>query len=321
MKIKILIKENTKEVIDVLPILQWHKFLEESQDLIEYYNDNNWHEVFSKAYKDFAKGKFRRFIIIDDYAYGPFLFFSKQKGLVATSAFDEFSANLIRAHNNSKICIIPLKRISNDRISNIITAFCVSNFEAGRHVTRLQIVHGAFKPADKPLEFSKTENKVVVVGSDHAGFALKEAIKEHLNEKGYKVIDVGTHSLDSTHYSLYGVAMAKHIPEASYAIGCCWTGMGMANTLNKFKGIRACVCMTPDNAKIAREVYGANTLVMGSKFSTKDEALATVDAYLNTKAKITDTYKAIDNYGCEFDYPRFTEIKIEKKVTIPPELH
>ncbi len=97
--------------------------------------------------------------------------------------------------------------------------------------------------------------------------------------------------------------------------------MGIANTLNKFKGVRACVCMTPENAKLAREVYGANTLVMGYKFSTKDEALATVDAYLATKPKVTDTYKVIDNYGCEFDYPKFTEIKIEKNVVIPAELH
>lgn len=320
MKIKILIKDTIKNTVDVLPLLKKSKFLDESHELIEYYNDKNWHEVFTKAYKDFTKGKFHRFIIFDDYGYGPFLFISKQKGLVATSAFDEYSANLIRAHNNSKVCIIPVKRIDTDRISNIITAFCVSNFDAGRHVTRLQIIHGAFKPTDKPLEFAKVANKVVVIGSDHAGFALKEAVKEHLTNKGYKVIDVGTHSLDSTHYSMYGVAIAKHIPEASYAIGICWTGMGMCNALNKFKGIRACICMTPENAKIARETYGANTLVMGSKFSTKDEALATVDTYLNTPAKQNPVYQVIDNYGCEFDYSKFTEIKIEKGIVIPPEL-
>lgn len=320
MKIKILIKDNIKDTFDVLPILKENKNLAESQDLIEYYNDQNWHDVFSKAYTDFTKGQFRRFIVFDDYGYGPFLFISKQKGLLATTAVDEFSANLIRAHNNSKVCIIPIKRVEKDKISNIITAFCVSDFEAGRHVTRLQIVHGTFKPTQTALEFSKTPNKTVVIGSDHAGYALKEVVKEHLTSKGYQVIDVGTNSLDSTHYSMYGVAMAKHIPEASFAIGICWTGMGMANVLNKFKGIRACICMTPENIKLAKEVYGANTLVMGSKFSTKETALATVDAYLETKPTITDTYKVIDNYGCEFDIAKFKEIKIENGITIPAEL-
>lgn len=320
MKIKILIKENLDKTYNVLPVVKKNQFLEESQDLITYYNDKNWEAVFNQAYKEFTKGKFRRFIIIDDYGYGPFLFFSKQKGLLATSAFDEFSANLIRAHNNSKTCIIPMKRIEEERLGNIITAFCVSEFEAGRHVTRLQIIHGAFVPTAKPLAFSKTPNKTIVLASDHAGYGLKEMVKEHLIEKGYKVIDVGTNSLDSTHYSLYGVAAAKHFEEASDAIVCCWTGMGIANTVNRFKGIRGCVCMNPENAKIAREVYGANTLVMGAKFVTRDLAMKTVDMYLSTKPKNNPVYKAIDNYGFTFDANKFKDIKIEKSVAVPHEL-
>lgn len=321
MKIKVLVKESIDKTYNVLETIKNNKNLAESQDLIQTYNDQNWLEIFEEAYKGFAHGKFRRFIIIDDYAYGPFLFISKQKGWVATSAFDEYSANLIRAHNNSKVCIIPVKRINPDeKLNNIINAFCVSEFEAGRHVTRLQIIHGAMSPTTKSIEYSKTPNKTVVVGSDHAGFALKEAVKEHLVSKGYKIIDVGTNSLDSTHYSLFGAAMAQHIPEASFAIGFCYTGMGMANSLNKFKGIRACVCMTPENAKIAREVYGANTLVMGSKFSNKEQALKTVDTYLETPAKDNPIYKKIDEFGMEFDKAKFKEIKLEKSIIVPKEL-
>ena len=321
MKIKVLIKENINKTYNVLETIKNNKNLAESQDLIQTYNDENWYKIFEQAYKDFIHGKFRRFIIIDDYAYGPFLFISKQKGWVATSAFDEYSAYLIRAHNNSKVCIIPVKRINpEEKLNNIINAFCVAEFEAGRHVTRLQIIHGTMVPTDKKLEFSKTENKTVVMGSDHAGFALKEAVKEHLIEKGYKVIDVGTNSLDSTHYSMFGVAMAQHIPEASHAIGFCYTGMGMANALNKFKGIRACVCMTPDNAKVAREVYGANTLVMGSRFSKKEEALKTVDTFFATKPKDNPIYKVIDDFGSTFDKAKFKEIKLETGIVVPKEL-
>ncbi|XQP55483.1 MAG: RpiB/LacA/LacB family sugar-phosphate isomerase [Mycoplasmoidaceae bacterium] len=321
MKIKVLIKEGLDKTNNVLSVLKENQHLAESQDLITYYNDKNWHEVFKQAYQEFTKGKFRRFIVIDDYGYGPFLFLSKQKGLVATSAFDEFSANLIRAHNNSKVCIIPLARIKDDvKLNNIINAFLVSEFEAGRHVTRLQIIHGAFGPAKETLKFADN-TKTVVVASDHAGYALKEAVKEYLTEKGYKVIDVGTNSLDSTHYSLFGVALAKHVPEASYAIACCWTGMGIANAVNKFKGLRGCVCMTPENAKIAKEQYGCNVLVMGSKFVTKEEALKTVDAYLATKPVITETYKVIDDYGFSFEPLKFQDIQLEKGIVVPPELH
>lgn len=321
MKIKVLIKESIDKTYNVLETIKNNKNLAESQDLIAFYNDKNWEEQFEKAYNEFRKGKFRRFIIIDDYAYGPFLFISKQKGWVATSAFDEFSANLIRAHNNSKVCIIPVKRINPEqKLNNIINAFCVSEFEAGRHVTRLQIIHGTMVDAKETLKFASKSNKTVVVGSDHAGWALKEAVKEHLTSKGYKIIDVGTDSLDSTHYSLFGVAMSKHIPEASYAIGFCWTGMGMANALNKFKGIRACVCMTPENAKVAREIYGCNTLVMGSKFSNKEQALKTVDTYLSTKPKDNPIYKIIDNFGFSFDKAKFKELKMENGIKVPKEL-
>lgn len=321
MKIKVLIKENINKTYNVLEKIKNNKNLAESQDLIQTYNDENWLEIFKQAYTDFTHAKFKRFIVIDDYAYGPFLFLSKQKSLLATSAFDEYSSYLIRAHNNSKVCIIPLERINPDqKLNNIIDAFCAADFEAGRHVTRLKIIHGSISPATKTLEFSKTPNRNVVVGSDHAGYALKEAVKEHLIEKGYNVIDVGTNSLDSTHYSMFGAAMLSHIPEASYAIGFCWTGMGMANTLNKIKGIRACVCMTPENATIAREVYGANTLVMGSRFSNKESALKTVDVYLETAAKANPVYACIDEYGFNFDKNKFKEINLENGIIVPKEL-
>ena len=178
MKIKILIRDNIKDTLDSLSILKTNKFLSNNQDLIEYYNDKNWHDVFTKAYGDFTNGKFERFIVFDDYGYGPFLFISKQKGLFAAFAFDEQSANLIRAHNDSRVCIIPIKVVDTSKISNAITTFCESNFEAGRHATRLQIIHDTFKSTQTKLEFSKSPNKTVVIGSDHAGFALKETVKK-----------------------------------------------------------------------------------------------------------------------------------------------
>lgn len=320
MKIKILVKEDLVKTYNVLDAVKKNPFLQESQDLITYYNDKNQLEVFEQAFKEFRKGKFRRFIVVDDNAYGPFLFFSKQPGIVVGRAFDEFSANLIRAHNNSKVCIIPLLKSDPAKLSNIITAFSVSEFESGRHVTRLQIMHGAFKPAEKKIEFSKTPTKTVVIGSDHAGYGLKEMVKEHLIEKGYKVIDVGTNSLDSTHYSLYAAAMAEHYHEASFAIGCCWTGVGIANTLNKFKGIKACICSTPTCAKQARELYNANTLVMGAKFITRDAAYKTVDAYLETPMGKNPIFKPIEEMGFNFDKQKLKDIKLEKNVVVPPEL-
>ena len=68
MKIKVLIKENLDKIYNILPVVKNNPNLAESQDLIEYYNDKNLIEVFTKACNDWAHGKFRRFIVIDDYA-------------------------------------------------------------------------------------------------------------------------------------------------------------------------------------------------------------------------------------------------------------
>ncbi len=95
----------------------------------------------------------------------------------------------------------------------------------------------------------------------------------------------------------------------------------MANSLNKFKGVRACVCTTPENAKVAREQFGMNTLVLGSKFFDKpDNALKIVDTYLQTKAVSNPTFAAIDKLGCSFNKEILKRIEIDPKIVIPKEL-
>lgn len=311
MIVKVLVKKTIAS--NILSIIKNNSNLKNNQ--ITFYDDSNWHNVFKKT------NKFDRLIVVDDYGYGPSLFYSKQNGLLGTLAFNQQGASLIRAHNDSKVCIIPIKTIDSIKELNpIINTFLKTDFEGGRHATRLKILHSSFTTPAKPVSFSKVPNKTVVIACDHAAYELKETISRYLIGKNYIVINVGTNSTDSTHYSMYGIALAKHVPQATHAIACCWTGMGISNTVNKFKGLRACVCRSPKDVEVACNTYGCNVLSLGSKFVKADEALKIVDKYLATKPNTKNKYKILDRYGFQFDKVKFSKIKIDKNIAIPNEL-
>ncbi|RLF79347.1 ribose 5-phosphate isomerase B, partial [Thermococci archaeon] len=94
----------------------------------------------------------------------------------------------------------------------------------------------------------------ISIGTDHAGFRVKEAIKSFLKQKGYKVIDNGTYSEDSVDYPDFAKKVAQDIlnNEADYGILLCGTGIGMSIAANKFKGIKAALCLLPKMASLAR---------------------------------------------------------------------
>jgi ribose 5-phosphate isomerase B len=124
----------------------------------------------------------------------------------------------------------------------------------------------------------------VALGSDHAGFSLKERIKKFLLEKGYEVIDLGTTSEESTHYPLFAkdVALAVQRGEAQRGILVCGTGIGMSITANKFKGVRAALCCNEYMARMSRLHNDANVLCLGDRVLGEDIALAIVDVWLET---------------------------------------
>lgn len=125
----------------------------------------------------------------------------------------------------------------------------------------------------------------ISIGTDHAGFRVKEAIKSFLKQKGYKVIDNGTYSEDSVDYPDFAKKVAQDISnnEADYGILLCGTGIGMSIAANKFKGIKAALCLLPKMASLARMHNDANVLVLPGRLIGIDLALWIVEAFLESE--------------------------------------
>ena len=125
---------------------------------------------------------------------------------------------------------------------------------------------------------------MIGLASDHAGFELKQFVKQYLEEKGYEYKDYGTYSEASCDYPDFGHALAKGIEEGECekGIAICGSGEGISMTLNKHQGIRAALCWIPEIAHLARQHNDANVLVMPGRFITNKEADAIMDEYLST---------------------------------------
>ena len=124
----------------------------------------------------------------------------------------------------------------------------------------------------------------LVIGSDHGGFTLKEAIKKHLAERGVAVMDMGTHSLDSVDYPDVAVAVARAVAAGEYERGIliCGTGVGVSIAANKVPGIRAALCHDTFSAAMSREHNDANILTMGERVIGQGLACMIVDTWLSS---------------------------------------
>ena len=126
----------------------------------------------------------------------------------------------------------------------------------------------------------------IVVGADPWGLGLKNVVKDHLKENGHEVIDVGGLSADDNvpYYAAAATAAQKiQQGEAERGVLFCGTGMGVAITANKFKGVYAGVIESEFTAKMCKAVNNANVLTMGSMVVTPHIAKLAVDAWLGTK--------------------------------------
>lgn len=124
----------------------------------------------------------------------------------------------------------------------------------------------------------------IIIGSDHAGFALKEKISAKLKNDGVTVVDVGPATADRVDYPVYGAKVANLIAAAAgdYGIVICGSGIGISIAANKVAGIRAALCGEPLSAKLAREHNDANVLALGARLIGEAMAMEIVDAFLNT---------------------------------------
>ena len=126
--------------------------------------------------------------------------------------------------------------------------------------------------------------ETIIIGSDHAGFDLKERVKEWLEERGFSVEDVGSSSPEQVDYPDYAHKVAEAVGSGRRARGIviCGTGIGVSIAANRHKGVRAAVVCSEDTARLAREHNDANVLALGGR--TLDPALAEriLDVWLET---------------------------------------
>jgi ribose 5-phosphate isomerase B len=126
--------------------------------------------------------------------------------------------------------------------------------------------------------------ETIPIGSDHAGFQLKERLKEELLRLGYAVEDVGTDSDSSVDYPDFAHVVASRVEEgkASRGVLLCGTGLGMSYAANRHRGVRAAVAWSPEVARLAREHNDANVLVLPARFLNEDDGVAILRTWLET---------------------------------------
>ena len=124
----------------------------------------------------------------------------------------------------------------------------------------------------------------IAIGSDHAGFTAKEEIKKYLEAKGHKVEDVGTHSLDSCDYPIFGRAAAELVAngKVEYGILVCSSGEGIMMTANKVKGVRCGLAYNDDVARLIRQHNNANMIAFGANFMRLDDIIKRIEIFLST---------------------------------------
>src|SRR4051812_47830292 len=125
----------------------------------------------------------------------------------------------------------------------------------------------------------------IALGADHAGYQLKDQIKQHLEQQGISVQDEGTSSAESVDYPDYARAVAHDVSEhrADLGILVCGSGIGMAIAVNKVDGIRAANVSSEYEAQMSREHNNANVLALGARILSPDQAFAIVDKWLTTQ--------------------------------------
>lgn len=126
---------------------------------------------------------------------------------------------------------------------------------------------------------------MIGLASDHAGFALKQFVKEYLDEKELKYKDYGTFSEESCDYSDFGHALARGIEDGEVfpGIAICGSGEGIAMTLNKHQSIRAGLAWMPEIAHLIRQHNDANVLVMPGRFINEETAREIMDEFFSTQ--------------------------------------
>jgi ribose 5-phosphate isomerase B len=128
-------------------------------------------------------------------------------------------------------------------------------------------------------------NNRIVLSSDHAAIALRQAIAAHIAARGWEAVDIGPTTPESTHYPAQGEAAARRVAsgDCRFGIILCGTGQGIMMAANKVKGIRCGVCADTYSARMIRQHNDANMLALGARVVGEGLALDIVDAFLGAE--------------------------------------
>ena len=127
--------------------------------------------------------------------------------------------------------------------------------------------------------------EVIPIGSDHAGFELKERLVQELKALGYEPLDVGTHGPESVDYPDFAHDVAGRVErhEAARGVLLCGTGLGMSYAANRHHGVRAAVAWSSDVARLARSHNDANLLVLPARYVSEHEGVEIMRTWLETQ--------------------------------------
>jgi len=125
----------------------------------------------------------------------------------------------------------------------------------------------------------------IALGTDHAGYPLKECIKAYLDELGHEVVDYGCYSEESTHYPIYVQYAAKTVAREVCDRGIVFGGSGNGEAIaaNKVKGIRCALCWNEETGRLAKAHNDANVISMGSRVVPQEKAKKAVKAWLDAE--------------------------------------
>ena len=142
--------------------------------------------------------------------------------------------------------------------------------------------------------------KKIAIGSDHAGYQLKEVLKKDLEQKGIEVVDFGCPSEESIDYPDYAHPVSEYVEKNNtQGILICGSGNGISMSANKHQGIRAALCWTKEIAQLARQHNNANIISLPARFIETETAKKIIEAFFNTEFEGGRHERRVNKISCQ----------------------
>ncbi len=142
--------------------------------------------------------------------------------------------------------------------------------------------------------------KNIAIGSDHAGFSIKEKIRLWLENEGQELKDFGTHSENSVDYPDFAHAVSGEVEKGNFELGIlvCGSGIGVDMVANKHQGIRSALCWKPEIGTLAKKHNNANVVCLPGRFVTFEEAQAILEAFFSEEYEGGRHQNRINKISC-----------------------